>query len=224
MSDEPIRYLDGNGKAAYVSTAAPLPVDIQGATLSLDAAGVEIANDSGNPIPVSDNAGSLTVDTVAYGPSSVSITRPADTTAYAAGDVVSNSTSAPTVLEFASIGPSGGRVVLQSASLRIDVAAVPSGMSSFRLHLYTSSPTAINDNAAFNLPSADRAKYAGYIEFSTPQGLGDTLWSQVEYIGRQIKLDTASTSLYGILETRGAFTPSSAAVKTIKISALEAGR
>lgn len=52
MSDEPIRYLDGNGKAAYVSTAAPLPVDIQGASLSLDAAGVEIRNDSGNPIPV----------------------------------------------------------------------------------------------------------------------------------------------------------------------------
>ena len=30
---------------------APLPVDIQGATLSLDANGVEIKNDSGNPIP-----------------------------------------------------------------------------------------------------------------------------------------------------------------------------
>jgi hypothetical protein len=29
-----------------------VPVDIQGATLSLDAAGVEIKNDSGNPIPV----------------------------------------------------------------------------------------------------------------------------------------------------------------------------
>jgi hypothetical protein len=30
----------------------PLPVDIQGATLSLDAAGIEIKNDSGNPVPV----------------------------------------------------------------------------------------------------------------------------------------------------------------------------
>lgn len=51
MSDEPIRYLDANGQPAYVTPGAPLPVDIQGATLSLDAAGVEIANDSGNPIP-----------------------------------------------------------------------------------------------------------------------------------------------------------------------------
>jgi hypothetical protein len=32
----------------------PVPVDIQGATLTLDADGVEIKNDSGNPIPVSD--------------------------------------------------------------------------------------------------------------------------------------------------------------------------
>jgi hypothetical protein len=29
----------------------PVPVDIQGATLTLDADGVEIKNDSGNPIP-----------------------------------------------------------------------------------------------------------------------------------------------------------------------------
>jgi len=36
----------------YVRAENPLPVDIQGATLSLDAAGVEIKNDSGNPIPV----------------------------------------------------------------------------------------------------------------------------------------------------------------------------
>jgi hypothetical protein len=35
-----------------VSSVNPLPVDIKGATLSLDADGIEIKNDSGNPIPV----------------------------------------------------------------------------------------------------------------------------------------------------------------------------
>lgn len=34
-----------------VRAVDPLPVDIQGATLSLDASGVEIKNDAGNPIP-----------------------------------------------------------------------------------------------------------------------------------------------------------------------------
>ena len=59
---------DGNAEyfpAAQVVTGpagGPVPVDIQGATLSLDADGVEIKNDSGNPIPVSDAGGSLTVD------------------------------------------------------------------------------------------------------------------------------------------------------------------
>lgn len=34
-----------------ISSTSPLPVDIQGATLSLDVDGVEIKNDVGNPIP-----------------------------------------------------------------------------------------------------------------------------------------------------------------------------
>jgi hypothetical protein len=52
MSDEPIRFIDTDGQSEYVTAVKPLPVDIQGATLSLDANGVEIKNDSGNPIPV----------------------------------------------------------------------------------------------------------------------------------------------------------------------------
>ena len=46
-----LSFLGLDGKARSVSQSEPLPVDIQGATLSLDAAGVEISNDSGNPIP-----------------------------------------------------------------------------------------------------------------------------------------------------------------------------
>jgi hypothetical protein len=52
MSQEPIRFIDTGGLSEFVSPGKPLPVDIQGATLSLDAAGIEIKNDSGNPIPV----------------------------------------------------------------------------------------------------------------------------------------------------------------------------
>ena len=44
-------FIGADGKGRTVSTSDPLPVDIQGATLNLDAAGVEIANDAGNPIP-----------------------------------------------------------------------------------------------------------------------------------------------------------------------------
>jgi len=51
MSQEPVRFIDTGGLSEFVSPTKPLPVDIQGATLSLDANGVEIKNDSGNPIP-----------------------------------------------------------------------------------------------------------------------------------------------------------------------------
>jgi hypothetical protein len=54
MSDEPIRFIDTDGQSEYVTAVKPLPVDIQGATLSVTADGVEIKNDAGNPIPTID--------------------------------------------------------------------------------------------------------------------------------------------------------------------------
>lgn len=73
MSDEPIRFIDTDGQSEYVTAAKPLPVDIQGATLSLDASGVEIKNDSGNPIPTSVAARTPTTTSVASSASSVTI-------------------------------------------------------------------------------------------------------------------------------------------------------
>jgi hypothetical protein len=73
MSDEPIRFIDTDGQSEYVTAVKPLPVDIQGATLSLDADGVEIKNDSGNPIPTSVTTRTPTTTSVASSASSVTI-------------------------------------------------------------------------------------------------------------------------------------------------------
>lgn len=151
--------------------------------------------------------------------SEASITRPADALPYAAGDVVADSDSVPTVLEFASIGPSGGRIEVTLATHRIDVAAVPSGMADFRLHLYDAEPTAIADKVAFNLPNGDRAKYLGHVDITTPLDLGDTLWGQADF-SREFKLADGSTSLWGIVETIGAYTPSASDVHTIGLKAV----
>lgn len=57
------RKINGNTYSEFAIVAAdPIPVDIQGATLTLDADGVEIKNDVGNPIPINDAGGSITVD------------------------------------------------------------------------------------------------------------------------------------------------------------------
>jgi hypothetical protein len=153
---------------------------------------------------------------------SVTITRPSNTTAYTAGDVVGD-TGGSAIITLPSIGPSGGYVLLQSVRLLIGNTSVPSGMAGFRLHLYTASPTAIADNAAFDLVSGEVANYAGYVDLPTPQDFGSTLFTQTDYAGTAIKLASASTTLYAELETRGAYTPASGTLYNLRVMTLEAG-
>ena len=215
------RSSTGRDNTAAVTDDGALKVDIGSATLSVTADGVEIKNDSGNPVPVSDGASSLTVDGKAYH-STVTITRPNNTTAYTAGDVVGD-TGGSAILTLANVGPNGGYVLIQSAALIFSDSSVPSGMGAFRVHLYNASPTAIADNAVFDLVSGDRASYMGFIEFAAPQDLGSTIYTQVDYPGRLIKLAAASSTLYAEIETRGAYTPVSASTVELRVSTLEAG-
>lgn len=170
---------------------------------------------------VSDAGSSLTVDGKAYR-SSVTITRPSNTTAYTAGDVVGD-TGGSAIITATTAGPTGGFVLVQSAALIFSDSTVPSGMGAFRLHIYSASPTAIADNAPFDLVSGDRASYLGYIDLSTPQDLGSSLYTQVDYPGRLVKLGAATTSLFIQIETRGAYTPVSASTVTLILNTLEAG-
>lgn len=140
-------------------------------------------------------------------------TRPNDAAAYSALDVVSNAVQGATVLEFANIGPPGGKVLIIFNSLEIRVAAIPGGMTTFRGHLYDSLPTAIGDNAAYNLSAADRDKHVGFFETGTMLDLGDTLKAQNDRERLEVKLAAGSTSLWCIPQTVGAFTPSALTFK-----------
>jgi len=132
-------------------------------------------------------------------------------------------TGGSAILTLSSIGPSGGYVLVQSVRLLIGATSVPSGMSSFRVHFYTASPTAIADNAAFDLVSGDVANYAGFVDLPAPQDLGSTLFTQLDYCGLAVKLASASTSLFAEIETRGAFTPASGTLFDLRVMTLEAG-
>jgi len=170
---------------------------------------------------VSDAGSSLTVDGKAYR-ATATITRPSNTTAYTAGDVVGD-TGGSAIISLTAAGPSAGFVIIQSISMVFSDSTVPSGMGAFRIHMYSASPTAIADNAAFDLLSGDRATYIGYIDLPAPQDLGSTIYTQVDYPGRLIKLAAASTTLFVELETRGAYTPVSASTVSIRMNLLEAG-
>ena len=174
-----------------------------------------------DPLPVDNAGGSLTVDGKAYR-STVSFTRPSNTTDYTAGDVV-GATGGSAIHTLATAGPSGGYVLIQSISMATHDTSVPSGMSSFRIHFYNASPTAIADNAAFNLLTTDHGKYLGYVDLPTPQDFGSSLYTQTDYPGRLVKLATGSTNLFIEIETKGAFTPVSAVTFDLAIVTLEAG-
>jgi hypothetical protein len=138
------------------------------------------------------------------GVGSATLTRPANTTAYTAGDVIGAAAAAFTLATGLTLGQ---RAILTSMDLRIDIAAVPSGMATFRVHLYSvTPPSALADNAAFDLPSGDRASYLGYVTLTAPVDLGATCFSQVDGINKQIQL-SGSSDVFGYLETVGAFTP-----------------
>lgn len=154
------------------------------------------------PVPISVPAGgALTVQGSGY-VSVVDITRPANVTPYTAGDVVGG------VLALTNIGPSGGVVLLNGADLRYDVAAVPAGMTSYRLHVYSiTPPSALADNAVWDLPAGDRGSYRGYVDVGTPVDVGSTLFCQSDQIAKQFDLPTGQTQLFGYLITNSGFTP-----------------
>jgi hypothetical protein len=150
--------------------------------------------------------------------SSASITRTADTNAYTAGDVIGAATGSTAAVEFVNIAPpSGDRdVLITSTELEIDASAVPSGMTSFNLYLYSATPPgALGDNAAFDLSSGDRASFLGKISLGTPVDEGSTLYVSVDGINKHIR--AASRSLFGYLVTVGGYTPASGTVHKITL-------
>ncbi len=131
-------------------------------------------------------------------------TRGANTTPYAAGDVVGGP------LTFINVGPNSGDVLLLSLRMVLNITAIPSGMTSFTLHLYNATPpSAIADNSPWTFGSGDRSSYILHIDNLTPTLLGtgtSTPQAQISSIIEQVRL-VGGTSLYAYLVTNGGYTP-----------------
>ena len=147
----------------------------------------------------------------------VSVTRPADTAVYAANDILGPATGSTAAITFPSMGPASGRVMITSASLERDVAALIAGETSYVLYLYNvTPPSALGDNAAFDLPAGDRASFLGSINLGTPVDLGSTLYIAQHGLNQQILL-AATPSIFGYLVTVGTYTPASASVHVVTL-------
>lgn len=166
-----------------------------------------------------DSNGDVLVGASSGFTSVLSFARTADTNAYTAGDVEGTGTGAAgAALEFDNIGPAaGGEVMITSTGLEHDITAVPSGMTSYRLHLYgVTPPSALGDNAAWDLPSGDRASYLGYVDLGTPVDVGSTLYVKTDGNNVQITVP-AGGKVFGYLVTNGGYTPASATVRKITL-------
>jgi hypothetical protein len=144
-------------------------------------------------------------------------TRPSDTTAYAAGDVVSNSTSASVPLVFNGVARfEGGTGRIVGARLYDDSA--PGTAGDFEMHLYRASPAVANDNSAWAPTDAASLTITAKIAFGTVTVMGA---ANVAYfvtgLDCHFKCGEGLTDLYGVLVARNAYTPASAGVITIEL-------
>ena len=124
-----------------------------------------------------------------------------------------------TNLIFTDIGMENECIKIVSVSLNIALAAVTANMTTFKLHLYDASPTAIADNSAFTVLDADKAKYLGAIDISQIVDVGGTLFIRDDGKSFVCKLSSTSSSLYGVLQTIGNYTPTSAEAYSITVYA-----
>lgn len=157
-------------------------------------------------------SGSVVGGTLAF--VAASFTRPANVTAYSANQTVSNSTSTPAVMTFTNLARViGGSGYIVKARIITDQST---NVARFRLHLFHTAPTAINDGSAFTTLWANRATTVGVISFAAAgtEGAGsDSAYALLTSGSGNLPIpyvcDAADRNLYGILETLDAFTPAS---------------
>lgn len=155
---------------------------------------------------------------------SASFTRPADTTAYASGDLVANSTTAGSVtpMTFTIARLAAGSVTIRKGRLRKTGTSTTN--AGFRLHLYTVSPTVTNGDNGVWL-SNQSASYIGAIDFSSSNALAFSDGAGINgapLIGSDINIKLASgQNLFGLLEARAAYTPASAEQFTLTLEAFQ---
>lgn len=156
---------------------------------------------------------------------SATVTRPADTNAYTAGDVVCNSTSAPVVMTF-SDAFKFNHTVLQHAVITssANVATKPD----LELWLFDTTITMDNDNAAFTPTDAEMLTLVAVVPFLTADfkvgdatsGAGGNSVCESKNLGIPIN-PAASDDLYGVLVARNAYVPVSGEVFTVRLKFLD---
>jgi hypothetical protein len=152
---------------------------------------------------------------------SASVTRPANTTTYAAGDVVDAASGAG--LTFSVCSRRNGQEGYINDAILIDSAAVGT-KGSFELWLFNQALAAYdNDNVAFTPTDADLANLVAVIPFTTAfvgdatSGAGGNCMFHADrtYLPARFSQQAADDDLVGVLVVRNGYVPVSAEVFTV---------
>jgi hypothetical protein len=148
---------------------------------------------------------------------SSSFTRPANTTQYAAGDLVANNTTAGSVapLSFANAARSAGDS-FRIERVRLTASSNSLTTPSFIVHFFESSPTvSVGDNAVFNttgtLATTGSATYCGKVLVTlTMAGSDGAVGIGTPDTGIGITMAPQSgTTVYALIEANSTYTPTS---------------
>jgi hypothetical protein len=211
--NQAIVTVSGSGPNGQTTTSIPLFAQADGAGSPVTSA---------NPSATYSPGGFVTV--------SQTLTRPSDTTPYTSGDLIANSTSAGSVapIELLSVARATGEAI-RIERVRLRKTGTSLTNASFRVHLFRLLPVpSAGDNAAFDngsgvLALADITGYIGTVDIT--MGYAATIGARgvgVPSTGSGITCEAAGssgheTSLWALIEARGAYTPTSGEVFTLTI-------
>lgn len=150
-----------------------------------------------------------------------SFTRPNDTTAYASGDLVANSTTAGSVtpISLALTNPAQVQTIIKRIRLMKSGTTATNGQ--FRVHFYGASPTVANgDNGAWSSNKA--ANYFGSIDVTVIAFTDGCTGTGAATAGAEMQITlTSGRTLYCLLEARAAYTPAAQEVFTLYAECLD---
>lgn len=155
---------------------------------------------------------------------SASFTRPANTTAYVAGQLVANSTTAGSVVPLAiPVGGQTGFINMRLTRVRLLKSGTSSTNANFTVHFYAVSPTsAVGDGAAFSTNQA--ANWLGSIAVTSMQaftdgcmGTGSFAAGSEAFIKSSNVTGQSQQFVYCLLQAQAAYTPVSGEVFTLTL-------
>lgn len=181
------------------------------------------SNANGDYEPLQVSNGALWVSPLGF-PKTVAtdVTRPADAVAYASGDAISNSTTAPTTGGFTLTGAarkSGGSGIITDLIVASS-ANNPATRLAGEVFIFNQAVTNINDNAAFAISDTEVKTCIGVVPFSFfAVGANNCL---AHMTGLNILFTcVGSADLRFLLRARNAYTPTSGEVFTVTAKILQ---